>query len=80
MHTFNLGLAFMNGNAICIIVCNSKEPINKPMVQMVATKYLNSAMKSEENLKGVIKNIMDGIETECGINTLLVNADVACVV
>ena len=80
MYTFNLGLVVGNGSVVCIIVCNSESPIDQNAVQSVASAYLSEGMKTKQNYKEVVGMIIDGIKMECGVNAVLVNADVACVI
>lgn len=80
MYTFNLGLVVGNGAVVCIIVCNSKNPIDENSIKQVATAYLTEGMKTKSNYKEVVGMIIDGIKSECGVNAVLVNADVACVI
>ena len=80
MHTFNLGLVFGNGEIVCIIVCGSENPIDRNEVNRVATKYFNIGMATKSDLTSVINSMIDGIREECGVNAVLVNADVSCVI
>lgn len=80
MYSFNLGLSFCEGKILCIIVCGSENEINREEVKAVASKHLYKALNTGKNVKNVLDAVMDGIEAECGIKTLLVNADVACIV
>ena len=80
MYTFNLGIVFGNAEIVSIIVCNSEEQIDKEMVNQVATKYFHIGMKTKKNVQEVLGLIIEGVKVECGINAILVNADVSCAI
>ena len=80
MNTFNLGLVFGNGEIVCIIVCGSENPIDRTEVNRVATKYFNVGTTTKTNLNDVINSVVDGIRRECGIDAVVVNADVSCMI
>jgi hypothetical protein len=80
MYTFNLGFVFGNGEIVSIIVCNSENPIDKELVGMVATRYFQLGVSAKRNVREVYGMVIDGVKRECGVNAILVNADVSCVI
>ena len=80
MYTFNLGFVFGNGEVVSIIVCNSDVPINKEMVSQIAMRYFQTGMSMKRNAREVFAMTIEGIKRECGINAVLVNADVSCMI
>ena len=80
MYTFNLGFVVGNGEIVSIIVCNSDRPIDEKAVGEVATRYFKKAADEKKNAREAFGMIIDGVKMECGVNAVLVNADVCCVV
>ena len=80
MYTFNLGFVFGSAEIVSIIVCNSDEPIDREMVNRVATKYFKIGIDAKKNVRDVLVIVIEGVKRECGVNAVLVNADVSCVI
>lgn len=79
-NTFNLAFVFGRGEAVCVIVCYSDDPIDPDEIRTTAASYLHSGIAAGKNMRGVISGIVNGIREDCGVDVVLVNADAACVV
>ena len=80
MNTFNIGFVFGQGQGVCIIVCNSPKEIDKETVQIIASSHFRIASQTKKAPMEVMLAVVEGIRKDCGINAVLVNADVACMI
>lgn len=80
MNTFNLGVVYGNGETVSIIVCSSEDVIDRELVNQTAAKYLRLGMETKRNMREVLGLIIEGVKRYCGVNAVLVNADVSCVI
>ena len=80
MNTFNIGFVFGQANGVCIIVCNSSKEINQEEVKIIAASHFRIASQTKSTTIEVMRAVIDGIKKDCGINAVLVNADVACII
>ena len=78
MNTFNLGFVFGQGKGVCIVVCSSDKEINRDKVQMVVANAMNNAANAGMNADMGMRAIVASIKAELGIDAVLVNSDVAC--
>ena len=79
MNTFNMGFVFGQAKGVCIVVCSSNNEINREKAQMIAANTIQKAANAGMNAEMAMRAVVASIKAELGIDAVLVNSDVACV-
>ena len=83
MHTLNIAFVFRNANEVAAnnvvtVVCHSEKNIDRKLVVQTTRRLFNQRMAERRGtLEDVFSDVLFGIEEECGVNAVMVVANVA---